>query len=107
MTIYKLQSIINKIKIYELIGLYEIKAPKKHGLVALYKLVKEKNKNMNIDEDILDRLTELYIDSRYPGELGLLPNGKPSIDDSKEFYEFAKRSYEMIKSHVEGFNKKR
>ena len=35
-----------------------------------------------------------YIDSRYPGELGLLPDGKPSLEEAKGFYEFAKNIHE-------------
>ena len=30
-----------------------------------------------------------YIDSRYPGDMGLLPYGKPTLEDAKEFHEFA------------------
>jgi len=38
---------------------------------------------------MLYRLDQLYIESRYPGDLGLLPNGKPSKEDAKMFYDFA------------------
>jgi len=34
-------------------------------------------------------LDELYIDSRYPGDMGLLPHGKPSLEDAQEFYDFS------------------
>jgi len=52
-------------------------------------------------EDWLERLDDLYIEARYPGELGLLPNGKPSIDDARKFYEFAKDIFDQVKSLVE------
>ena len=42
-------------------------------------------------------LDDLYIDSRYPGDLGLLPNGKPTLTDAEEFYEFAKDVYNKVK----------
>jgi len=45
---------------------------------------------------ILDILNKLYIDSRYPGEIGLLPYGKPTIEDAKEFFDFAKMIYDKI-----------
>lgn len=45
---------------------------------------------------ILKKLDELYIDARYPGDLGLLPNGKPSLEDASEFYEFAKMVHEKV-----------
>jgi hypothetical protein len=30
------------------------------------------------------------VDSRYPGDLGLLPDGKPTINEAKIFYDFAR-----------------
>ena len=41
------------------------------------------------NEDLLDSLNSLYIDSRYPGDMGLLPHGQPTLEDAREFYEFA------------------
>ena len=55
----------------------------------------------NLDMVILERLDDLYIDARYPGELGLLPNGKPTVDDARKFYEFAKYIFKKVKSMVE------
>ncbi len=52
---------------------------------------------MNIkDDDILDSLNKLYIDSRYPGDLGLLPYGQPTIEDAKEFYILSLRIFEEV-----------
>ena len=63
------------------------RVPKQHDLLRLQELIKN---DLNIDnDDLLDTLNELYIDSRYPGELGLLPYGKPTIVDAKEFNDFA------------------
>ena len=28
----------------------------------------------------------VYIDSRYPGDLGLMPNGKPSLEEAEMYY---------------------
>ena len=64
-----------------------INVPKKHDVQMLKDLVSQ---YIHIDnEDILDDLNSLYIDSRYPSSFGLLPNGKPTLEDAKEFYEFA------------------
>ncbi|NOQ29807.1 MAG: HEPN domain-containing protein [Helicobacteraceae bacterium] len=63
------------------------RVPKQHDLLKLQELIKS-DLNVNND-DLLDTLNELYIDSRYPGELGLLPYGKPTIDDANKFYTFA------------------
>jgi len=35
------------------------------------------------DEGMLDEINEIYIDSRYPADLGLLPYGKPTLEDAK------------------------
>jgi HEPN domain-containing protein len=51
---------------------------KAHSLEMLYNLVKDKI-DVQIDTELLIILDQLYIDSRYPGEMGLLPNGKPSV----------------------------
>ncbi len=63
------------------------RVPKQHDLLKLQELVKN-DLNINND-DLLDTLNELYIDSRYPGELGLLPYGNPTIEDANKFYNFA------------------
>ena len=73
--------------------------PKKHDLVILYNLT---STFMKIEDvDILDTLNSLYIDSRYPGDLGLLPDGKPTLVDAEEFYDFAKKVYDKVKIIIE------
>jgi len=71
-----------------------INVPKKHDVQMLKDLV---DKYIHIDnEDILDDLNSLYIDSRYPSSFGLLPNGKPTLEDAKEFYEFAMDTFDRV-----------
>lgn len=73
---------------------YEIDIPKIHKLIKLNKILKEK---INIQEiEILEKLDELYIDSRYPGDMGLLPNGKPTLEEAKEFYSFAQSIFDEV-----------
>ena len=48
--------------------------------------------------DLLTLLDQLYIDARYPGELGLLPNGKPTAEEAKEFYSLAVQLHDIVKS---------
>ena len=45
---------------------------------------------------MLDEINEIYIDSRYPADLGLLPYGKPTLEDAKEFYEFAQSIFDTV-----------
>lgn len=70
------------------------KIPKQHDLLKLKNLIHDV---LNFeDDDILDSLNTLYIDSRYPGDLGLLPYGQPTIEDAKEFYVLALSIFEDI-----------
>lgn len=39
---------------------------------------------------------EIYIDSRYPGDLGLLPHGKPSISEIEAFIQFCENFYNRL-----------
>lgn len=48
-----------------------------------------------VHTNMLESLNELYIESRYPGDMGLLPYGKPTLADAKEFYEFANTIFEQ------------
>ena len=71
-----------------------IKIPKQHDLLRLYSFVED---TLPLDNyDLLDILNELYIDSRYPAEIGLLPHGKPTLEDAKEFYEFAQDIFNRV-----------
>jgi HEPN domain-containing protein len=70
---------------------------KTHSLETLYNKVKGRI-TLNMDTEILVILDQLYIDSRYPGAFGLLPNGKPTVSEGKEFFKFAKEILEAAKS---------
>lgn len=79
---------------------YEQDVPRVHDLAKLYGQI-NKIKDFKFDEDILDILSSVYIDARYPSELGLLPNGKPTIEEARKFYEYTKHIYAEIKKHIE------
>ena len=70
-----------------------------HDLLRLYKLVLE---FIDPFEDILTLkiINEAYIDSRYPSDLGLLPDGKPSQMEAIQFYEFAELVFLTIKNRL-------
>lgn len=72
--------------------------PRKHDLLMLTDLLSDIFKID--DETILESLNSLYMDARYPGNLGLLPNGKPTVTDAKGFYDFAKSIYEGIYTFI-------
>ncbi len=78
---------------------YSNKVPKIHDLDKLFY---EANKYINIEVDalIVNKLNMLYIESRYPGAFGFLPEGKPSLEDVKQFYDFAKHIYQTVKKYL-------
>jgi len=53
-----------------------------------------------INELIISELDRLYIDSRYPGDLGLMPNGKPSIDEAEMYFHEALKVKEQAESFL-------
>lgn len=59
---------------------------------------------IQFDETQVIALDSLYIESRYPGEFGLLPEGKPTQKQAQLFYDFAKDVYKTAIYHLE--NKK-
>ena len=52
--------------------------------------------SIKIELSLLQTLDSLYIDARYPGELGLLPNGRPSVAEAQQFYNFVRTVYENV-----------
>jgi HEPN domain-containing protein len=61
-----------------------------HSLRRLLKICSNHISLNSNDADIIDILDDLYIDARYPGDIGLLPNGKPTQTDAQQFHNFAK-----------------
>jgi HEPN domain-containing protein len=72
----------------------ELEIPKIYKLKKLYK--QYFIKDFTCDENLLATLDELYIESRYPGDFGLLPEGKPTLDNAKEFYHVANEILTLV-----------
>jgi len=48
--------------------------------------------------DLLEDLDKLYVDARYPADFGLLPDGKPTVEEAIAFTELAINMHNKIKS---------
>ena len=48
--------------------------------------------------ELLDDLDKLYVDARYPADLGLLPDGKPTVEEAIAFNELAIYIHNKIKT---------
>ena len=69
--------------------------PRIHNLITLKGMV-EKFLQFDEDSDIFDQINELYVDSRYPTDLGYLPEGKPSLKAAVAFKNTAQSIYEEV-----------
>ncbi len=79
---------------------YEIPFKKTHSLETLSAKVTKKL-NIQVNFEIIKILDQLYLGARYPGEFGLLPNGKPGLDDAEEFYEYSKLIFNTISDQLD------
>ena len=62
---------------------------KTHDLLKLYTQIKQQVA-LELDENALAMISQIYLESRYPGDFGLLPDGLPSVELARKFLEFAK-----------------
>ncbi len=75
---------------------FEIGFVKTHNLERLLGIVTKKMK-LDVDLNLIKKLDEVYISTRYPSDLGLLPVGKPSIQYATELYDFANMIYRDVR----------
>ena len=73
---------------------------KTHNLLALYGIIKEII-DFEINEDLLSTVNDIYLESRYPGEIGLLDDGSmPTIEQANHFFMFTKKIESKIKNKL-------
>ncbi len=71
---------------------------KSHDLIRLQL---NANIKLSVSETILlSIINEVYIDARYPGDLGLLPHGKPTIPESEAFIEFCDTIFNRLRDQL-------
>jgi HEPN domain-containing protein len=64
----------------------EAQVPRMHNIITL-KGRAGQYVDLVVDQEIFDQINELYIDARYPTDLGFLPEGKPSPELPLHFSE--------------------
>jgi HEPN domain-containing protein len=69
--------------------------PRVHDLETLFGKTRE-ILPIEYEESTVDALNTLYIGSRYPGSIGLLPHGRPTLEDVERFYIFARTIFEQV-----------
>lgn len=78
---------------------YGVEIRKIHNLVTLYGKIEDYFEKEE-DLSLLKTLDSLYIEARYPSELGLLPNGRPTLENALQFYAYAKDIFKMVKEKL-------
>jgi HEPN domain-containing protein len=61
---------------------------KTHNLQTLFLKI-EGILSFSVNELIISELDRLYLDARYPGDFGLMPDGKPTLDEAKMYFQEA------------------
>jgi len=72
------------------------KVPRTHDLRTLLGNIKTYGISIEIEEDVLDEINAVYIETRYPSDLGLIPNGIPGVETIAIFYAFAESIYKQV-----------
>jgi len=74
--------------------------PRVHNLQRLFGVI-QSFIHEEIDMPKLVLLDSIYTSSRYPGDIGLMASGKPSLTESKELFDSAKQIFEIIVQSIE------
>ena len=78
-----------------------IEVPKIHSVVRLFGILTENIElEFKIDEDALNLVDDIYIDTRYPSGIGLLPSGFPSKDEAVEVLNVAQNIYDNVRLYL-------
>lgn len=71
-----------------------VPVPHIHSVVKLYSVLKKEAEiSLSLKDDELDLVDAVYIDTRYPSGLGLLPFGFPTREDARELLEIAEKVF--------------
>jgi len=73
--------------------------PRMHNIITLKAMI-DRYVTLNFNQEIFDQINELYIDSRYPTDLGLLPDGKPSKEIAEEFFNITTNIFDQITEYL-------
>lgn len=77
---------------------FDIPFIKTHSIQTLFLKI-ESIISFSVNELIISELDRLYLDSRYPGDFGLMPFGKPTLEEAEMYFQEALR----LKNQVEAF----
>jgi len=70
-----------------------LKVPRIHSLIRLFDKI-EGIIDFAVAEQELKVIDKVYTEARYPADIGMLPDGKPSLRQANRMYEFAQQIFE-------------
>jgi HEPN domain-containing protein len=73
--------------------------PKIHNLERLY-FLSGGDELFEFDLQMLREIDRVYINSRYPAEVGLMPYGNTTDDDARRFSGYARSVYEKVLEYL-------
>lgn len=80
---------------------YDQNVPKIHGVNRLYSLITANTDiTLPVTADELDFIDDVYIDTRYSGNFGLLPSGFPKKDDAGFLLDIAEKLYKTTNDEL-------
>jgi len=80
---------------------YEQNVPKIHSVNRLYSLITENTDiTLPVTGDELDLIDDVYIDTRYPGNFGLLPSGFPKKEEAKLLFDISEKLFKKINDEL-------
>ena len=85
-----------------IIAFYEKDIMRTHNLIRLYKICEDLHTaELSIEDDWLIFLNDVYIDSRYPADFGVLPGGQPDQNDATKALKYANAIFDKLRPVIE------
>ena len=79
--------------------------PRTHDLRYLAKLTGITFSDFGISNSDLEFLTSVYIETRYPPDLGMLPDGEPTSQDEKDAIDISEKLYNKLDDILDAVKK--
>ena len=84
-----------------LIASYSEEIPRTHNLIRLHSICEDLYEDkLEIDNEALIFLNDVYIESRYPADFGILPSGQTGAEEAERAYAYAKNIDEFLRPKI-------
>ncbi len=78
-----------------------LQIPRTHNLIRLHKICEDLiGGKLGIDREMLIFLNDVYIDSRYPADFGILPSGQSGEKEGKQACSYANAINALLRSLI-------